>query len=54
MLMNLGILPVLVIVGQGPIALAVGASGACLGIFFFSSIFFLFSFSLSERQSDVD
>ena len=51
MLMNLGILPVLVIVGQGPIALAVGVSGGCLGIF---SLVYLFSFSLSERQPDID
>ena len=33
-------------VGQGPIALAVGADGGCLDIFF-SRLSFLFSFSLS-------
>ena len=33
-------------VGQGPIALAVGAGGGCLDIFY-SLLSFLFSFSLS-------
>ena len=37
---------VLLMVGQGPTALAVGAGGGCLG-FFFSHLLFLFSFSLS-------
>ena len=36
-----------IIVGQGPIALAVGAGGGCLDIFL-SSIFFLFFLSLWE------
>ena len=35
-----------IIVGQGPTALAVGAGGGCLDIFF-SRLSFLFSFSLS-------
>ena len=36
-----GVLLVWMIVGQGPIALAVGAGGGCLGIF---SLIYLFSF----------
>ena len=32
-----GVLLIWIIVGQGPIALAVGASGVCLGIFLSSS-----------------
>ena len=41
------------IVGQGPIALAVGAGGGCLDIFSlrFLSLFFL---SPSWRRSDID
>ena len=34
-----------IIVGKGPIALAVGACWGCLDIFFFSSIFSIFYFS---------
>ena len=41
-----GVLLVWIIVGQGPIALAVGAGGGCLDIFF-SHLSFLYSFSLS-------
>ena len=41
-----GVLLVWMIVGQGPIALAVGAGGGCLDIFF-PHLSFLFSFSLS-------
>ena len=54
----LGKLPVpgrptnLVIVGQGPIVLAVGADGGCLDIF--SLVYLLFSFSLSGRRPDID
>ena len=46
-----GVLLVLMIVGQGPFALAVGASGVCLDIFL-SSVFFL-SLSLSDT-SEID
>ena len=42
-----------IIVGQGSIALAVGAGGSCLDIFF-SRLSFLFSFSLFERRPDID
>ena len=38
------------IVGQGPIELAVGAGGGCLDIFY-STLSFLFSFSLSLGDS---
>ena len=38
------------IVGQGPIALAVGAGGGCLDIFTF---LYLFSFSLSLGDSPI-
>ena len=41
-----------IIVGQEPIALAVGAGRGCLYIFF-SRQSFLFSFSLSRRRSDI-
>ena len=37
-----------VIVGQGPIALAVGAGGSCLDIFSFLYPFFSFSLSLGD------
>ena len=55
----LGKLPVpgrptnLIIVGQGPIALAVGTDGGCLDIFslIYHSPFFL---PLSGRRSDID
>ena len=40
------------IVGQGPIALAVGASGGCLE-FFFSPPSFLSSFSLSLGDGPI-
>ena len=42
-----------IIVGQGPIALAVGAGGDCLDIFF-SSLPFLFSFSLFGGRPNID
>ena len=41
-----------VIVGQGPIALAVGAGGGCLDIF--SPLSFLLFFPLSGRRPDID
>ena len=48
-----GVLLIWIIVGQGPIALAVGAGGGCLD--FFSPVYlFSFSFSLSERRPDID
>ena len=56
--MVLGILPVpgrptiLMIVGQGPIALAVGAGGGCLDILL-SSILLSF-LPLSGRRPDID
>ena len=40
-----------IIVGQGPIALAVGAGGGCLDIF---SLIYFFSFSLFGRRPDID
>ena len=43
-----------VIVGQGPIALAVGAGGGCLDIFTLLYPFFPFSLSLSGRRPDID
>ena len=48
-----GVLLVWVIVGQGPIALAVGAGGGCLDIF---SLIYLFSFLLPlfGRWPDID
>ena len=42
------------IVGQGPIALAVGASGDCLDIFTLLCLFSLFSPALSGRWRDID
>ena len=48
-----GVLLVWMIVGQGPIALAVGAGGGCLDIFP-SSIFSLFFLPLFERRPDID
>ena len=41
-----GVLLIWIIVGQGPIALAIGAGGGCLNIFC-SHLSLLFSFSLS-------
>ena len=57
--MVLGKLPVLgrptiwMIVGQGPIALAVGADGGCLDILL-SSMFSLLFLLLFGRRSDID
>ena len=47
-----GGLLILIIVGQGPIALAVGAGGGYLDIFF-SRLLFLFSFSLSLGDDPI-
>ena len=47
----------LILVGQGPTALAAGAGGGCLDIFLSSiiSLFFLaLSLSLSGRRPDID
>ena len=48
-----GVLLIWIIVGQGPIALAVGAVGGCLDIF---SLVYHFSFflPLSGRRPDID
>ena len=43
---------VCMIVGQGPIALAVGAGGGCFDIFF-SHLYFLFSFSHSLGDGPI-
>ena len=48
-----GVLLIWVIVGQGPIALAVGAGGGCLDIFV-SSITSIFLLPLSGRLPDID
>ena len=48
-----GRLTLWMIVGQGPIALAVGAGGGLFG-HFNSSLSFLFFFSLSGRRPDID
>ena len=58
--MVLGKLPVpgrptiLIIVGQGPIALAVGAGGGYLGVFTLLYLFSPVSLPLSGRRSDID
>ena len=49
-----GVLLVWMMVGQGPIALAVGADGGLFGHFFLSSIFSLFFLPLFERWPDID
>ena len=49
-----GVLLLWIIVGQGPIALAVGAGGGCLDIFFLLSIISLLFLPLSGRQPDID
>ena len=46
-----GVLLIWIIVEQGPIALAVGASGGCLDIF--SHLSFLISFSLSLGDGPI-
>ena len=47
-----GVLLVWMIVGQGPIVLAVGAGGGCVDIFF-SRLSILFSFSLSLGDGPI-
>ena len=47
-----GVLLVWIIVGQGPIALAIGAGGGLFG-HFFSHLPFLFSFSLSLGDGPI-
>ena len=47
-----GVLLIWMIVGLGPIALAIGAGRGGLDIF--SLVYLLFSFSLSGRRPDVD
>ena len=42
------------IVGQGPIALAVGAGGGCLDFFLLSSILSLLFPPLSGKRPDID
>ena len=49
-----GVLLIWIIVGQGPIALAVGADGGCLDIFSLPSINSLFFLPLSGRRPDID
>ena len=43
-----GVLLIWIIVGQGPIALAVGVGGGCLDIFSHLSLLFSFSLSLGD------
>ena len=47
-----GVLLIWIRVGQGPIALAVGAGGGCLDIFFLV-YYFSFFLLLSERRPDI-
>ena len=42
-----------IIVGQGPIALAVGAGGGCLGVFTLLYLFSPLVLPLSVRRSDI-
>ena len=48
-----GVLLILIVVGQGPTALAVGAGGGCLDVFP-SSIISFFFLPLSGRWLDID
>ena len=48
-----GVLLIRIIIGQGPLALAVGAGGVFFFWTFFSSLSFLFSFSLFGRRPDI-
>ena len=43
-----GVLLIWIIVGQGPIALVIGAGGGCLDIFSLNYHFFSFSLSLGD------
>ena len=47
-----GVLLILIVVGQGPTALSVGAGGGCLDIFF-SHLSFMSSFSLSLGDGPI-
>ena len=47
-----GVLLIWIRVGQGPAALAVGAGGGCLDIFY-SRLSFVFSFSLSLGDGPI-
>ena len=49
-----GVLRIRIMVGQGPIALAVGAGGGCLDIFTLVYHFSFLSPSLSGRRPDID
>ena len=49
-----GVILIWIIVGQGPIALAIGAGGGLFGHFFFSSFTSLFFLPLSGRRPDID
>ena len=49
-----GVLLIWIIVGQGPIALAVGAGGGGVFGHFLSSITSLFFLPLSGRRPDID
>ena len=49
-----GLPTIWMIVGQGPIALAVGAGGGLFGYFLLSSIFSLLFLPLSGRRPDID
>ena len=49
-----GVLLILIIVGQGPIALAIGSGGGLFGHFFLSSVASLFFLPLSRRRPDID
>ena len=49
-----GVLLVWMTVGQGPIALAVGAGGGLFGHFFSHLSFSLFSLPLFGRRPDID
>ena len=49
-----GIFLIWIIVGQRPVALAVGAGGVVWTYFFFSSIISLFFFPLSGKRPDID
>ena len=48
-----GVLPIRILVGQGPTALAVGADGGCLDNFL-SSIISLFFLPFSGRGPNID
>ena len=48
-----GVLLIWIIVGQGPIVLALGAGGGCLDIFV-SSVTSLLFLPLSGRRPDID